>query len=56
MINSPKNVKYVQYPPHADGKSGEVSQSTKHFWGFTTKRCNKNVKTVAVYDLKPACL
>lgn len=24
--------------PHADGKSGEVSQSTEHFWRFTWKQ------------------
>ena len=25
---------------HADGKLGEVSKSTKHFWSFTAKQCS----------------
>lgn len=33
--------------PHADGKPGEVSQSTKHFWSRTTLRnCHEQLKWI----------
>ena len=33
--------------PHADGKPGEVSQSTKHFWSWTALRnCHEQLTSI----------
>lgn len=32
-----KKIQFFSARLHADGKSGKVLSSTKHFWGFTEK-------------------
>lgn len=41
--------------PHADGKFGDVSLSTKHFWSVTTKLSHHSAKQ-AKHEMDPYIL